>query len=148
MNRRITLCLALAALFVGGPALATSAPNTGLGGTWPNATDVSTNPNWHVYVFQKGDTRYIQINDATGAVRGAFARTPYALKGLPIGSDANQLATPDEPLPAPASANSVQVYSGDGVEGYVAPQADGTARLMLVPTECKGDPVECSKSGP
>jgi hypothetical protein len=148
MNPRTTLCLALTAMLVAGPALAASAPTTGLGEAWPNATDVSTNPNWHVYVFQKGGTRYIQVNDARGAVRGAFARTAYALKGLPIGSDADNAATPDDPLPAPAATVAVQVYDGDGVVGYVAPQADGTARLMLVPTECKGDPIECSKSGP
>lgn len=143
--RRTLPFLALMTGLVAGPALATSPAATGLGQAWPNSTDVSSSPNWHVYVFSRGSTKYIQINDAQGVVRGAFARTPYSLVGLPIGTDANNLSTPDEPLPAPASRTSVEVYSGDGVKAYVAPQADGTVRLMLVPGECKDDPIECNK---
>ena len=85
------------------------------------------------------------LGDVYKRQRGAFARTPYSLVGLPIGTDANNLSTPDEPLPAPASRTSVEVYSGDGVKAFVAPQADGTVRLMLVPGECKDDPIECNK---
>lgn len=146
--RRTLPSLALLAGLLAGPALAASPPSTGLGQSWPNATDVSSSPNWHVYVFARGSTRYIQINDAQGTVRGAFARTPYSLVGLPIGSDAGNLSTPDEPLPPPASRQSVQVYQDDTVRAFVAPQADGTARLMLVPTDCKTDPIECNKGGP
>ncbi|UPG88500.1 hypothetical protein L2Y96_13840 [Luteibacter aegosomaticola] len=146
--RRTLPSLALLAALLAGPALAAAPAANGLGQAWPNTTDVSANPNWHVYVFARGSTRYIQINDAQGVVRGAFARTPYSLVGLPIGTDAGNLSTPDEPLPAPASRASVQVYSGDGVQAYVAPQADGTARLMLVPTDCKSDPIECNKGAP
>ncbi|MGF6494976.1 hypothetical protein ABIE56_003174 [Luteibacter sp. 621] len=148
MRTFVRRTLPLAALitgFVAGPALAASPAVTGLGQSWPNTTDVSSSPNWHVYVFVRGNTRYIQINDAQGVVRGAFARTPYSLMGLPIGSDAGNLATPDEPLPAPASTSTIEVYSGYGVKAYVAPQADGTARLMLVEGDCKNDPIECSK---
>lgn len=127
------------------PALATSSPVTGLGEAWPNVVDVSSSPNWHVYVFQRGNTRYIQVNDAQGVVRGAFARTAYSLIGLPIGSDAGNLATPDEPLPTPASTAGETVYQGNGIKVFVAPQTGGSARLMAVPGDCK-DPIECSHS--
>lgn len=146
--RRTLPSLALLAGLLAGPVLAATPPATGLGQSWPNTPDVSTHPNWHVYVFARGSTRYIQINDAQGVVRGAFARTPYSLVGLPIGTDAGNLSTPDEPLPPPASRQSVQVYQGDGVQAFVAPQPDGTARLMLVSSDCKADPINCNKGSP
>lgn len=126
-------------------ALITSAPTTGLGQAWPNAPDVSSSPNYHVYVFQRGNTRYIQVNDANGNVRGAFARTPYSLVGLPIGDASTQLATPDEPLPAAASATGETIYQGNGIKVFVAPQPDGSARMMAVPGECT-DPIKCSST--
>jgi hypothetical protein len=120
---------------------------SGLGQAWPNATDVSASPNYHVYVFQRGTTRYIQVNDATGKVRGAVARTPYSLIGTPVGSDATNVSTPDEPLAAPASTAGETVYKDDAVQIYVAPQADGTMRIMAVSSECT-NPRECNAHGP
>ncbi|UPG93872.1 hypothetical protein [Luteibacter aegosomatissinici] len=143
--RRTLPVFALMTGLLAGSAAAASPAVTGLGQSWPNTTDVSASPNWHVYVFVRGNTRYIQINDAQGVVRGAFARTPYTVVGLPVGTDAGNLSTPDEPLPAPASRVSTQVYSGDGIQVFVAPQTDGTARLMAVGGDCKGDPIECNK---
>lgn len=141
--------LAVALFFaVCGTAAASGLPQTGLGQSWPNTTDVSTSPDWHVYLFQRGNTKYVQINDANGTVRGAFAKTPYSVIGLPIGIDANNLSTPDEPLPPPASRTSIPVYSGDGVQVFVAPQSSGSVRLMMVQSDCKGDPTECSHSRP
>ena len=115
--------------------------------TVTSATDVSASPNYHVYVFERGGTRYVQINDANGTVRGAFARTAYSLVGLPIGVDASRLATPDEPMPAPASTAGETVYRDNSVQVFVAPQPDGTMRLMMVGAECR-NPVECSTRGP
>lgn len=120
---------------------------SGLGQSWPNTTDVSTSPNYHVYVFERGGTRYVQVNDANGTVRGAFARTAYSLVGLPIGVDASRLATPDEPLPAPASTAGETVYQDGSVQIFVAPQANGTMQMMMVGSNCK-NPVECSTRGP
>lgn len=137
-----TLLASLVTLAFGVGAAQAQTAMSGLGQSWPNARDVSTSPRYHVYVFERGGTRYIQVNDASGAVRGAFARTPYALKGLPIGND--DLATPDEPMPAPASTAVEPVYDDGAVAVFVAPQPDGTARLMAVPVDCKKDPIECT----
>jgi hypothetical protein len=108
--------------------------------------DVSASANYHVYVFTRGGTRYIQVNDATGAVRGAFAVTAYKAVGLPIGSDASRLATPDEPLPAPAVTTGETVYKDTSIQVFAAPQPDGTMQLMLAPGDCK-NPAECSSHG-
>lgn len=123
------------------------AASSGLGQSWPSATDVSMSQNYHVYVFQRGTTRYIQVNDTTGKVRGAVARTPYALIGTPVGSDAMNVATPDEPLPVAASTSGETVYKDETVQVFVAPQADGTVRLMAAQADCK-NASECTSKGP
>lgn len=120
---------------------------SGLGQSSPNTTDVSTSPNYHVYVFQRGTNRYIQVNDASGNVRGAVVRTPYSLLGVPVGSDATRVATPDEPLPVPASTTGETVYQDDSVKVFVAPQTDGTMQIRAVATECK-NPLECTGKSP
>ncbi|MGE7138841.1 hypothetical protein ACQKIE_14545 [Luteibacter sp. NPDC031894] len=145
-NPTRTLLATFVTLALGIGAVNAQTALAGLGQAWPNATDVSRSPNFHVYVFQRGNTRYIQVNDGNGNVRGAFQRTPYVLGGLPIGVDAEHLATPDEPLPAPASTAGETVYKDDSVQLFVAPQPDGTMRMMLVPAECK-NPVECTTRG-
>ncbi|MDY1548633.1 hypothetical protein [Luteibacter sahnii] len=121
---------------------------TGLGQSWPNSTDVSSSPNYHVYVFQRGNTRYVQVNDANGNVRGAFARTPYSIIGLPVGADAANLATQDEPLPPATNTSSEKVYEDSGIKVFVSPQPSGAYRVMAVSGDCKGDPQECTTHSP
>lgn len=116
---------------------------TGLGQAWPNAPDVSASPHWHVYAFERGGVRYIQVNDLNGTVRAAFATSNGAFLSLPIGLDASRLATPQDPLPAPASTAGEIVYHDDAVQLLVAPQADGTVQLRAAEGTCT-DPIECS----
>lgn len=119
-------------------------PSTGLGQSWPNATDVSASPHYHVYVFERLDVRYVQINDASGTVRGAFAYSGSQFMGLPIGVDANRLSTPTEGAADGASTSSGEkVYDDGTVSVGVAAQPDGSARLLV---ECK-NPAECSVRG-
>lgn len=121
---------------------------SGLGQASTSAVgDVSSSSNYHVYVFTRGGTRYIQVNDASGTVRGAFAVTAYKAVGLPIGSDASRLATPDEPLPAPAVTTGETVYTDGSTHVFVAPQPDGTMQINLMIGDCK-NPAECSSHGP
>ena len=145
-SRLLSVSLLVAALGFGAVHAQTSLVS-GLGQQWPNATDVSSSPHFHVYVFDRSGTRYIQVNDVNGTVRGAFARTAYAFVGLPMGADATRLATPDQPLPAPASTAGETVYDDGRVKVFVAPQADGTMQLMAVGSDCK-NPIECSGKGP
>jgi hypothetical protein len=118
-------------------------PSTGLGQSWPNATDVSASPRWHVYVFQRDGIRYIQVNDLNGKVRAAFAAAAGTFLGLPVGVDSAGLATPQEPLPAPASKKGEIVYQDAAVKVLVAPQADGTLRMFAASGDCT-DPIECT----
>jgi hypothetical protein len=142
-----TLAISLSMLSLGIGAAHAQTAQTGLGQAWPNATDVSASPNYHVYVFQRGSIKYIQVNDGNGTVRAAIARTPTSLLGTPVGVDATNVATEDEPLAAPASTATETVYNDGAVQVLVAPQTNGTMRVMAVPVECK-NPVECSSRGP
>ncbi|UPG90734.1 hypothetical protein L2Y96_02880 [Luteibacter aegosomaticola] len=142
-----TLAVSLSFLALGIGAAHAQSATSGLGQQWPNTTDVSSNPNFHVYVFQRGSTKYVQVNDANGNVRAAVMITPTGRYGTPVGSDGSNVATSEDPLPAPASTTSQTVYTDGTTQVAVAPQADGTARVMAVAVECK-NPVECSSRGP
>lgn len=143
--RSLVLALSVASFGIGASHAQTAI--TGLGQSWPNATDVSTSPNYHVYVFQRGSLKYIQVNDAGGTVRAAIVRTPTSLLGSPVGVDAANVATPDEPMAAPASTVGETVYKDDAVQVFVAPQTNGSMRVAAAPVECK-NPLECSTRGP
>ncbi|WP_250627105.1 hypothetical protein [Pinirhizobacter soli] len=128
-------------LLASASAFAAASPTTGLGQSWPNASDVSASPGYHVYVFEKQGVRYVQVNDAAGTVRGAVAYTdPDTVLDLPIGVDAaNWVTVADNTVPAATQ----QVYQDDAVTVIVAPQPDGSARMMLAPGECD-NPAQCS----
>lgn len=139
-------CSAFAALLLAasGAALAGSPAVTGLGQSWPDATDFSTSPHYHVYLFQRSGVRYLQVNDAAGTVRGAIAVIGDEAVGLPVGVDASRWTnTSDSPVPA----NGETVYRDDSVTVIAAPQTMNQAQLMVAPGECD-DPVKCSLKGP
>jgi len=145
-NRRfaslVAAGLALFALASTGAMAQKGAPTSGLGQSWPNATDVSASPRWHVYVFERDGIRYVQINDLGGKVRAAFARSSGSFLALPVGVDASRLATPQEPLTATTQAGEI-VYQDATTTVLVSPQPDGTARVYAADGDCK-DPIECS----
>lgn len=150
-SRGIRSWLAISALAMSltsmGATAATGVPSTGLGQSWPNATDVSASPHWHVYLFQRDGVRYVQINDLNGKVRAAFAAASDTFLTLPIGSDAAGVATPSEPLAATGNTAGDIVYQDNAVKVLVAPQADGSTRTYVADGKCT-DPVECSSRDP
>lgn len=118
---------------------------TGLGQSWPNAPDVSASARYHVYRFERAGVRYVQVNDLGGAVRGAIAFAGSDILSLPVGSDANRWITPTEGVwTSSAMHGGEPVYRDGAVTITVAPQPDGTARLMAAPGDCNGNPAECS----
>lgn len=138
---------ALVGLSCSGVALATTPVGTGLGQSWPNATDVSASPHYHVYVFERPGLRFVQINDASGAVRGAVAYSGTEIIGLPVGVDASRWVTPSEGVWNPATlASGEEVYSDGAVKVTAAPQPDGTVQLLAMPGDCN-NPAECSVKG-
>ena len=72
----------------------------GLGESSPNATNVSTDARWAVYQFARGGVDYTQINDATGNVKAAVGSIGSTAWVLPLGSDADRVLLPGDPVPA------------------------------------------------
>jgi len=120
----------------------TATPSTGLGQSWPNATDVSASPQWHVYVFVLNGIKYVQINDLNGNVHAAVGTANGASIVLPIGVDAPNVSTTS--LPATSSSTQT-VYSDSTTTVTATPQSNGTTKF--VSQEMCGDPYNCSGSG-
>jgi hypothetical protein len=115
-------------------------PATGLGESWPNATDVSASPNWHVYVFQKDGVRYIQVNDRNGTVHAAVGNAGRTVFALPVGVDAPRVAIVDALIERDTSQT---IYQDDSFAIEATPQTDGSS-LLSVAMPCSGDPANCT----
>lgn len=141
-SRSGLLAAGFAGLFATTAVMAAGPVTTGLGQSWPSTADVSTTPHYHVYVFQKQGVRYVQVNDASGTVRGAIAYTAAdSVLDLPIGVDAGRWVTPTDGSAKTAPAGE-QVYRDEAVSISAAPQGNGTTRLMVA-SNCD-DPRICS----
>jgi hypothetical protein len=125
------------AIAVSGAAFADQ-PTTGLGQSWPNASDVSSNPNFHAYVFTLGGIQFVQINDLNGNVLGAVGTSGGQFITLPVGRFAQLVATPQQ---APAVATSATptatastVYQDTATTVTATPLSDGTMQLKAATT--------------
>lgn len=147
LNPRNAIRVALlAALAVSTSVMARQFPATGLGQAWPNASDVSSSPRFHVYVFIRDGVRYIQVNDLNGKVRGAFAAANGQFLVLPVGSDAaTASAGPNASALTTAATGSTgeTVYRDGDVRVTATYLANGAVALDADSTTCS-DPVECS----
>lgn len=118
----------------------TAAPATGLGQSWPNAADVSTSPNWHVYVFVLNGVKYIQVNDLNGTVHAAVGTANGTSIVLPVGVDSQNVSTPATntavtPNASSAVLSSTQtVYKDSGTTVQAVPQSDGTTKFTVLQT--------------
>jgi len=141
---RAVLGVGLAAVLAS-TAMAAS-PNSGLGQAWPNAPDVSKNPNFHIYVFDFGGVRYIQVNDANGNVLGTVGSAGGTFLTLPIGRYANLVDTPSQPAALPAAtqpAAAPKPIYDDGTTAITAtPLSNGATQLRAA--DACGDPVSCN----
>jgi hypothetical protein len=141
--RLLPLCFATALSVAGAPVFAQGFASTGLGQAWPNAPDVSASSAYHVFVFERLGTRYVQVNDIHGNVRGAFAYAGRDIMGLPVGLDAVRLATPNEPSALRPTGTRTVVYRDAIVTVSVITAPNGVTYLQAVQSDCK-NPAECS----
>jgi hypothetical protein len=144
----------LTALCVTSTAFAqTATPATGLGQAWPNAADVSANPNYHVYVFVLNGIKYIQINDLNGTVHAAVGTANGTSIVLPVGVDSQNVATPAQNTPASASSTSgassssaQTIYQDSATTVTATPQSNGTTKFtVLDASSCPT--IGCSGNG-
>jgi len=127
IHRRTLTLAALLLCALAAHAGAPAAQPNDLGQSWPRAQNLSIATGWNVYVFTRGNVRYLQINDASGNVHAAFAVSGNLALALPMGSDAQRVSTPQQPLAAVASANGQVVYSDLQLQVVAVPQANGFA---------------------
>ncbi|WP_196240405.1 hypothetical protein [Dyella choica] len=128
------------------------APATGLGQSWPNATDVSVSPHYHVYVFVREGIRYIQVNNLNGTVLGAVALADNVVLVLPVGADAQYVTTRTS---FAQSAAAEAVYSDSSTLVTASPTSTGAVQInvatkpVITPAICT-NPANCSGavSGP
>jgi hypothetical protein len=66
----------------------------GLGERSPAAANLTLDPAWSIYEFQRDGVTYLQINDVAGEVRAVVARVDNALWVLPMGKDADRVTVP------------------------------------------------------
>ncbi len=129
------------------PVFATETTAFGLGQAWPNATDVSSSPHWHVYLFTRNGVRFVQVNDTNGNVRGAFATAGGQFMVLPMGRDAQRIATPqqnaDTTAPVDPGGYQETIYKDDSVTVTAVPLSDGTMMFSTAATPCE-DLEQCS----
>lgn len=126
-------------------------PATGLGQAWPNATDYSTNANFHVYVFSLGGVHYIQVNDLNGNVLGSVGTASGQFITLPIGRFAQLVTTPSQPASATTTATPTatptSVYNDGTTTVTATPLSDGTMQLSAAQAQLACDPVDCNIKG-
>lgn len=145
-KKSVFAALTLLTLGLSGAAFA-QAPPTGLGQSWPNTTDVSASPNYHVFVFMLAGVRYIQVNDFNGNILGSVGTANGQYITLPIGRFSQLVSTPQQAAPAsnaiPAAAPT-DVYN-DGTTSITAtPMSDGTIQLNASGSTKQCDPVDCN----
>lgn len=151
---RRALWAGLVAIGISTSAVAAQSPGAGLGQAWPNAQDASASPHWHVYVFTHGGIRYVQVNDLNGNVRGAFATANGQYLVLPMGRDAQRLATPQQSptlsdTVVPLTSYNETIYDDGSVKVDAVPLSDGTTLFTASPsTEAATLVAPCDSTNP
>ncbi|WP_045771178.1 hypothetical protein [Xanthomonas albilineans] len=78
----------------GGTHRVPPAPTVGLGESLPNARNLSLDPEWRIYEFQRDGLVYLQVNDFKGNVRAVVGNVSGVLWVLPMGADVSRVSLP------------------------------------------------------
>jgi len=146
LSRR-AIVVSLACMGISGLVSAAQPPSTGLGEAWPNATDVSLSPHYHVYLFVRDGIRYIQVNEGNGAVDAAIANANGLVLTLPVGRSAQHVRVLD-PAGSVVSADSIstgatETIYRDATTTITATPQNNAATQITVANTCT-DPGRCS----
>lgn len=104
---------------------------SGLGQTKPAAVDLTSDPKWQVYEFERDGIRYLQINDAANTARAAIGQIGATAWVLPIGRDADRVAIQAGP---PSAVTGRVVYRDDKVD-VLHYQQSNQDRWIIRPTK-------------
>ncbi|WP_411850511.1 hypothetical protein ACLB90_16680 [Stenotrophomonas sp. LGBM10] len=110
---------------------------SGLGESLPVAENLSLNPNWLVYGFERDGIAYYQVNDLAGQVRVIVGHAGDQFWTLPAGRIAARTSLPSRRLAVPAAAVRYVVYQqadfalvvyGDGANAVWSVEPTGQGR--------------------
>lgn len=109
---------------------------SGLGESLPEATNLSLNPNWLVYGFERDGISYYQVNDLSGQVVLIVGNVDATFWTLPAGKSAAKVSLPSHRLSLPErvvrrvvfqSAQFLLVVYGEGASAVWVVESVGTA---------------------
>jgi len=130
------------------PACAFASDAQDLGSSQPFGPDVSSNPQFHVYTWQRNGVTFIQVNDAVGNIDFAAATGGGQALILPIGH-------PDAVIVAPAGAAGAGdvVYAGatatvrvNAGTFVVTPTKSSAATAVPQAAAACQNPADCSQA--
>jgi len=83
---------------------------SGLGEALPATLNLSQDPSWQVYGFQRDGITYFQVNDLTGQVKLIVGTLDNVFWTLPAGKSPAKTSLPSQRLVIPANAPRQVVY--------------------------------------
>jgi hypothetical protein len=83
---------------------------TGLGMRQPSAVDLSLDPAWEIYGFQRDGIVYYQINDLEGRVQLIIGALDGVFWALPAGEVSTPVALPPQRVSPPQRAERTEAY--------------------------------------
>lgn len=106
------MLLAVAPAYAGGPSDFHGKPlaTAGLGQSAPLAVNLSQDPAWLLYGFQRDGVMYLQVNDLTGNVQLIIGNAGGTYFVLPAGSNPAKVSLPEQRVGVPAGAVRSQIY--------------------------------------
>ncbi|WP_354282271.1 hypothetical protein [Stenotrophomonas sp. 2619] len=83
---------------------------SGMGESLPLAVNLSQDPNWLVYGFERDGISYYQVNDLAGQVRVIVGKIDDQFFTLPAGKSPARTSLPSQRLVVPSNAVRREVY--------------------------------------
>lgn len=83
---------------------------SGMGESLPLAVNLSQDPEWLVYGFERDGISYYQVNDLAGQVRVIVGKIDDQFFTLPAGKSPAQTSLPSQRLVVPGNAVRREVY--------------------------------------
>ncbi|WP_448672830.1 hypothetical protein [Stenotrophomonas riyadhensis] len=105
----------------------------GLGEAFPATVNMSQDPAWQVYGFQRDGISYFQVNDLAGRVQVIIGSAGGVFWALPAGKAQIPVSLPGQPLPMPDNAIRSLVYRGNGF--VLVRYSAGTSVVWAIETQ-------------
>jgi len=106
--------------------------SAGLGERQPVAINLSLDPAWFVYAFQRDGVTYYQVNDPSGQVVLIIANIDSTFWTLPAGNSSVRVSLPSQRLAMPATARRHLVFQASDFS--LAVHGEGKGAIWSVET--------------